>query len=86
MSDPPATPAPGAEATAPASPIHPDIDWQASLLAAKVLRRVMTLAQACDELAVWQADTPGDAGGWRAIEPRALIVTHMMNRLLVRGY
>ena len=31
-------------------PIHPDTDWQADLLAGKVLRRVMTLAAAAEEL------------------------------------
>ena len=73
-------------AAAETQPIDPDIDWQASLLAAKVLRRVMTLAQACDELAAWQAETAGADGAWRTVEPRALIVTHMMNSLLTRGY
>lgn len=79
MSNPPAEPA-------ETQPINPDIDWQASLLAGKVLRRVMTLAQACDELAAWQAGTSGADGAWRTVEPRALIVTHMMNSLLTRGY
>jgi hypothetical protein len=79
VSDQPAVPA-------DTQPIHPDIDWQASLLAAKVLRRVMTLAQECDELAAWQADAGGKSGEWRAVEPRALIITHMMNSLLSRGY
>jgi len=65
--------------------IHPDIDWQAGLLAGKVLRRVMTLAEACEELAGWQAETIAPDGRWRAVEPRALIVTHMLNRLLARG-
>src|SRR3546814_1989365 len=67
-------------------PIHPDVDWQASLLATKVLRRVMTLRQACDELAGWQAEAVGDDPAWRPVQPRTLIVTHMMNRLLKRGY
>ncbi|MEQ8398832.1 hypothetical protein [Thalassobaculum sp.] len=79
MSDQPAVPA-------EPQPIHPDVDWQASLLAAKVLRRVMTLAQACEELAAWQADAGGKNAEWRPVEPRALIVTHMMNSLLSRGY
>lgn len=80
------------EPTAPSAagdgprPIHPDIDWQAGLLAEKVLRRVMTLAAAADELGAWQADALGDGGAWRPVEPRTLIVTHMMNRLLSRGY
>lgn len=83
MSDPPP---PASGTSAEARPIHPEVDWQAGLLAAKVLRRVMTLAEACDELAGWQDDALRGAGRWRPVEPRALIVTHMMNRLLVRGY
>lgn len=67
-------------------PIHPDIDWQASVLAGKVLRRVVTLAAACDELATWQDEALAGDRAWRAVEPRALIVTHMMNHLLSRGY
>ena len=82
MSDPPA---PHSD-TAENRPIHPDIEWQAGLLAGKVLRRVMTLAQACEELAAWQAEAAGPDGRWRTVEPRALIVTHMMNSLLARGY
>ena len=81
------------EPTAPSTegdgtrPIHPDIDWQAGLLAEKVLRRVMTLAAAAEELAAWQDEAADGAadGAWRTVEPRALIVTHMMNRLLSRG-
>lgn len=69
-------------------PIHPDVDFQAGLLAAKVGRRVMTLDAAAAELATWQSDSlVGDAADrWRTVEPRALIVMHMMNRLLKRGY
>lgn len=80
------------EPTAPSTdgdgtrPIHPDIDWQAGLLAEKVLRRVMTLAAATEELAAWQAEALAGTDAWRTVEPRALVVTHMMNRLLVRGY
>ncbi|MEQ8814822.1 MAG: hypothetical protein RLO51_17910 [Thalassobaculum sp.] len=80
MSEPTA-PSPEGDGT---RPIHPDIDWQAGLLAEKVLRRVMTLAAATEELAAWQDEAAGDA--WRTVEPRALIVTHIMNRLLSRGY
>lgn len=71
-----------------ARPINPDVDFQAGLLAAKVGRRVMTLEAAADELAAWQTEslTGAEAERWREIEPRALIVTHMMNRLLKRGY
>lgn len=69
-------------------PINPDVDFQAGLLAAKVARRVMSLDDAAAELSDWQAQTlTGQAAKqWRAVEPRALIVTHMMNRLLKRGY
>ena len=69
-------------------PINPDVDFQAGLLAAKVARRVMTLEAAAAELAGWQMDSlaGAEAGRWREIDPRALIVTHMMNRLLKRGY
>lgn len=83
MNDPPV---PAAETTAGARPIHPEVDWQAGLLAAKVLRRVMTLAQASEELAGWQDDALAETDAWRPVEPRALIVTHMMNKLIGRGY
>lgn len=79
-------PTPEPENTADTRPIHPDIDWQAQLLADKVLRRVMTLAAATDELRAWQAEALAGGGEWRSVEPRALVVTHMMNRLLARGY
>lgn len=69
-------------------PIHPDVDFQAGLLAAKVGRRVMSLDAAAAELTGWQHETLTGAEGdrWRPVEPRALIVMHMMNRLLKRGY
>lgn len=69
-------------------PINPDIDFQAGLLAAKVARRVMSLDAAAAELSDWQAEAQSRevAGKWRTVEPRALIVTHMMNSLLKRGY
>ena len=69
-------------------PINPDVDFQAGLLAAKVARRVMSLDAATGELAEWQTESLGaaDDGKWRTVEPRALIVTHMMNQLLKRGY
>ena len=69
-------------------PINPDVDFQAGLLAAKVARRVMSLDAAAGELAEWQTESLGaeDDGKWRAVEPRSLIVTHMMNQLLKRGY
>ncbi|WPZ35257.1 hypothetical protein T8K17_03730 [Thalassobaculum sp. OXR-137] len=69
-------------------PINPEVEFQAGLLAAKVARRVISLDEASAELSDWQARTlAGDvAERWRAVEPRALIVTHMINRLLKRGY
>jgi hypothetical protein len=82
VSEPTAPP----EGTGAPRPIHPDIDWQAQLLADKVLRRVMSLADAAAELSAWQAEALAGRDDWRAVEPRALIVTHMMNKLLARGY
>lgn len=82
MSDPTTEPS----GTADPRPIHPDVDWQAQLLAGKVLRRVMTLATATEELDAWQAEALAGSGGWRPVAPRALILTHMMNLLLARGY
>lgn len=73
-----------AEPTGDRRPIHPDIDWQASLLAGQVLRRVTSLADAAAELAGWQDEALAGAERWRPVEPRALVVTHMMNRLLAR--
>ena len=69
-------------------PINPEVDFQADLLASKVARRVISLDAASAELADWQAQTlTGHAAEtWREVEPRALIVTHMINRLLKRGY
>lgn len=69
-------------------PINPDVDFQADLLAAKVTRHVMSLEAAAAELADWQTDTlaKDSSAQWRPIDPRTLIVTHMMNRLLKRGY
>ena len=71
-----------------ARPINPDVDFQAGLLAAKVARRVMSLDEAAAELSDWQSRTlSGQAAkAWRPVDPRSLIVTHMMNRLLKRGY
>ena len=83
MTDPPASQPRPADTGSGA--IHHDIDWQAALLAGKVLRRVMTLAEACEELAGWQSEAIAPGSGWRTVEPRSLIVTHMMNRLLARG-
>lgn len=68
--------------------INPDVDFQASLLAEKVARRVMTLDAAAAELSDWQDEALTGEGGerWRPVQPRALIVTHMMNRLLKRRF
>lgn len=70
---------------APMKPVHPDIDWQADMLAAKVLRRAMTLKAAASELDEWQSEAGGDAR-YRDVDSRALIVTHALNALLRRGY
>ena len=69
-------------------PINPDVEFQAGLLAAKVARRVISLDDAAAELSDWQTRTLSGpaAEQWRTVEPRSLIVTHMMNRLLKRGY
>lgn len=69
-------------------PINPDVDFQAGLLAVKVARRVISLDDAAAELSEWQTQTLAGktAETWRPVEPRSLIVTHMMNRLLKRGY
>ncbi|NQW09537.1 MAG: hypothetical protein HQ481_06620 [Alphaproteobacteria bacterium] len=66
--------------------IDPDMEFQAGLLADKVMRRVMTLADAVGELDQWQAGAAAAEPPWRRVEARALIVTHMMNTLLKRGY
>lgn len=68
------------------APIDPDLEFQAGLLADKVSRRVMRLADAVAELEHWQADTATENTTWRAVDARSLIVTHMMNALLKRGY
>jgi len=89
------------ETASPGTPIDADVDWQASVLAEKVLKRVMSLRDAVQELDEWQRETAkpdsapstSDAGeintpaAAMAAQPdsRALIVTHMMNTLLKRG-
>lgn len=65
--------------------VDPDIDWQASLLAAKVLKRAMTLDAASGELDDWQRDGETDEK-YRGVDSRSLIVTHALNALLKRGY
>lgn len=66
------------------TPIHPDVDWQASVLAEKVRRRVMSLEAAARELDDWQ----DEAGLEPEARPRSrsLIVTHMLNAMLKRGF
>lgn len=66
-------------------PVNPDIDWQADMLASKVLKRAMTLAAASSELDDWQGDAGTDAR-YRKVDSRTLIVTHALNALLKRGY
>ncbi|MCR9175615.1 MAG: hypothetical protein NXI19_06400 [Alphaproteobacteria bacterium] len=66
------------------SKIPANIDWQASVLAEKVQRRVMSLADATRELEDWQNDEAIEAGA--RVASRALIVTHMLNTILKRGY
>jgi hypothetical protein len=65
--------------------VHPDIDWQANMLAVKVLKRAMPLAAASGELDDWQRDAEmGEK--YRTVDSRSLIVTHALNALLKRGY
>lgn len=65
-------------------PIHPDVDWQASVLATKVQRKVMSLDQAALELDDWQKEAGLDPDD--RVVSRALLVTHMLNTILKRGY
>lgn len=73
-----------AAAKIPHSKIPANIDWQASVLAEKVQRQVMSLADATRELEDWQTDEAIEAGA--RVASRALIVTHMLNTILKRGY
>jgi hypothetical protein len=67
--------------------VNPDIEWQARMLADKVLKRAMSLEAATRELDDWQQDAPpGTAETYRRVESRALIVTEALNALLKRGY
>lgn len=78
--------------------IDPDVDWQASVLATKVMRRVLSLADATVELDEWQKEAhsqpkdraakpqDGDAHKSKPVDSRSLIVTHMLNAILKRGY
>ena len=68
----------------PDSKIPANIDWQASVLAEKVQRRVVSLADATRELEEWQTDEAIEAEA--RVASRALIVTHMLNTILKRGY
>ncbi len=69
----------------PMKTVNPDIDWQAGMLAGKVLKRAMSLETAARELDDWQREAePG--GSYRAVDSRSLIVTHALNTLLKRGY
>ena len=65
--------------------VNPDIDWQANMLAGKVLKRAMSLEAASSELDDWQRDAKSDTK-YRDVDSRALIVTHALNALLKRGY
>ena len=65
--------------------VNPDIDWQANMLANKVLKRAMTLHAAISELDDWQSDVKPDEKH-RHVDSRSLIVTHALNALLKRGY
>jgi hypothetical protein len=65
--------------------VNPDIDWQATMLADKVLKRAMTLKAASMELDDWQRDAKPDKK-YRQVDSQALIVTHALNNLLKRGY
>lgn len=80
------TPSKPAGTTPESAPINPDLEFQAGLLADKVTRRVMRLADAVTELEHWQADAAPSDTAWRPVDARSLIVTHMMNALLKRGY
>jgi hypothetical protein len=60
------------------------VDWQASVLATKVQRKVMGLDEAARELDDWQKDA-GLSQEDRVVS-RALLVTHMLNTILKRGY
>jgi hypothetical protein len=68
----------------PTSTIPANIDWQASVLAEKVQRKVMRLEDATRELEDWQDDEAIEADA--RVASRALIVTHMLNAILKRGY
>jgi hypothetical protein len=67
--------------------VAPDIQWQARMLADKVLKRAMSLDAAARELDDWQRDVLADTGEtYRRVDSRNLIVTEALNALLKRGY
>lgn len=70
--------------------IHPDVEWQAEMLAGRVLKKVVSLKDATLELEEIQGDALEEVGEtsspYRSVDARSLIVTHMMNSLLRRGY
>jgi len=67
--------------------VAPDIQWQARMLADKVLKRAMSLDAAARELGDWQQDASADTGEtYRRVDSRNLIVTEALNALLKRGY
>jgi len=67
--------------------VAPDIQWQARMLADKVLKRAMSLDAAARELDDWQRDALADTGEtYRRVDSRNLIVTEALNALLKRGY
>lgn len=67
--------------------VDPDIQWQARVLADKVLKRTMSLEAAARELDNWQQDASlGTGETYRRVDSRNLIVTEALNALLKRGY
>jgi hypothetical protein len=54
--------------------INPKIDWQATMLADKVLKRAIILKAACIELDDWQRDSKVDKK-YRQVRSKAPIVS-----------
>jgi hypothetical protein len=65
--------------------VNPKLDWQATMLADKVLKRAIILKAASMELDDWQRDAKVDKK-YRQVDSKALIVSHALNNLLKRGY